>query len=319
MRRPVLYIVVPCYNEEEVLEETSRRIIQVIEQMIAQDMIDAASRILCVDDGSHDHTWELICRLHATTPYVCGVKLAANSGHQNALLAGLLTACPHCDIMVSIDADLQDDVEVMPEMVRKYLEGNDIVYGVRQSRASDTWFKRTTALGFYKLMRVLGVKSVYNHADYRLMSRRAVEQLSEYRERNLFLRGLVPLIGYKSANVYFNREKRFAGESKYPFKKMLNFAVDGVTSFSIQPLRLLIHVGLLFILISIAIFIWVMVRYFGNQVVPGWSSIILSIWFVGGTILMGMGIMGEYIGKMYIEVKDRPRYNIETVLIDDSE
>jgi glycosyltransferase involved in cell wall biosynthesis len=315
MKKPILYIVIPCYNEEEVIEETSRRIGQVIERMISEQLVDSDSRMLCVDDGSRDRTWELITHLHATTPHVCGVKLAANSGHQNALMAGLFTACEHADIMVSIDADLQDDVEVIPEMVRKYHEGCDIVYGVRRSRATDTWFKRNTALGFYKFMKSLGVKSVYNHADYRLMSRRAVEQLSKYRERNLFLRGLVPLIGYKSDNVYFDRAKRFAGESKYPLKKMLNFAVDGITSFSIQPLRLLFHIGLLFIFISIGIFIWVLWRYLNDQVVPGWSSIILSIWFVGGSILMGMGIMGEYIGKMYLEVKDRPRYNIETTLI----
>ena len=269
---------------------------------------------LPVDDGSRDRTWEIIERLHAANPLVGGVKLAANSGHQNALLAGLFTACEKADIMVSIDADLQDDVEVIPEMVRKYLEGNDVVYGVRKSRATDTWFKRTTALGFYKFMRTLGVKSVYNHADYRLMSRRAVRQLSNYRERNLFLRGLVPLVGYKSDKVYYDRAKRFAGESKYPLKKMLNFAIDGITSFSIQPLRLLFHTGLLFILISFCIFIWVLYKYFTGDVVTGWSSLILSIWFVGGTILTGLGITGEYIGKMYMEVKDRPRYNIEETL-----
>lgn len=314
MKKPVLYIVIPCYNEEEVLEETTRRITAIIERMVKEDLVSEESRMLPVDDGSRDRTWEIIERLHAANPLVGGVKLAANSGHQNALLAGLFTACEKADIMVSIDADLQDDVEVIPEMVRKYQEGNDVVYGVRKSRATDTWFKRTTALGFYKFMRTLGVKSVYNHADYRLMSRRAVRQLSNYRERNLFLRGLVPLVGYKSDKVYYDRAKRFAGESKYPLKKMLNFAIDGITSFSIQPLRLLFHTGLLFILISFCIFIWVLYKYFTGDVVTGWSSLILSIWFVGGTVLTGLGITGEYIGKMYMEVKDRPRYNIEETL-----
>ena len=314
MKKPVLYIVIPCYNEEEVLEETTRRITAIIERMVKEGLVSEESRMLPVDDGSRDRTWEIIERLHAANPLVGGVKLAANSGHQNALLAGLFTACEKADIMVSIDADLQDDVEVIPEMVRKYLEGNDVVYGVRKSRATDTWFKRTTALGFYKFMRTLGVKSVYNHADYRLMSRRAVRQLSHYRERNLFLRGLVPLVGYKSDKVYYDRAKRFAGESKYPLKKMLNFAIDGITSFSIQPLRLLFHTGLLFILISFCIFIWVLYKYFTGDVVTGWSSLILSIWFVGGTVLTGLGITGEYIGKMYMEVKDRPRYNIEETL-----
>ena len=314
MKKPVLYIVIPCYNEEEVLEETTRRITAIIERMVKEDLVSGESRMLPVDDGSRDRTWEIIERLHAANPLVGGVKLAANSGHQNALLAGLFTACEKADIMVSIDADLQDDVEVIPEMVRKYLEGNDVVYGVRKSRATDTWFKRTTALGFYKFMRTLGVKSVYNHADYRLMSRRAVRQLSNYRERNLFLRGLVPLVGYKSDKVYYDRAKRFAGESKYPLKKMLNFAIDGITSFSIQPLRLLFHTGLLFILISFCIFIWVLYKFFTGDVVTGWSSLILSIWFVGGTVLTGLGITGEYIGKMYMEVKDRPRYNIEETL-----
>lgn len=314
MKKPVLYIVIPCYNEEEVLEETTRRITAIIERMVKEGLVSEESRMLPVDDGSRDRTWEIIERLHAANPLVGGVKLAANSGHQNALLAGLFTACEKADIMVSIDADLQDDVEVIPEMVRKYLEGNDVVYGVRKSRATDTWFKRTTALGFYKFMRTLGVKSVYNHADYRLMSRRAVRQLSHYRERNLFLRGLVPLVGYKSDKVYYDRAKRFAGESKYPLKKMLNFAIDGITSFSIQPLRLLFHTGLLFILISFFIFIWVLYKYFTGDVVTGWSSLILSIWFVGGTVLTGLGITGEYIGKMYMEVKDRPRYNIEETL-----
>ena len=310
----LLSIVLPAYNEEAMLPLSNEKLTQLLDELVSTREISDKSKVMYVDDGSRDRTWEIIERLHAANPLVGGVKLAANSGHQNALLAGLFTACEKADIMVSIDADLQDDVEVIPEMVRKYLEGNDVVYGVRKSRATDTWFKRTTALGFYKFMRTLGVKSVYNHADYRLMSRRAVRQLSNYRERNLFLRGLVPLVGYKSDKVYYDRAKRFAGESKYPLKKMLNFAIDGITSFSIQPLRLLFHTGLLFILISFCIFIWVLYKYFTGDVVTGWSSLILSIWFVGGTVLTGLGITGEYIGKMYMEVKDRPRYNIEETL-----
>ena len=240
--------------------------------------------------------------------------MAGNVGHQNALMAGLTTAKEYADIIVSIDADLQDDVEVIPQMVREYNNGCDIVYGVRKKRETDTFFKRTTAQGFYKLMSWLGVKTVYNHADYRLMSKRAVEKLTEFRERNLFLRGMVPLIGYKSSCVYYDRAERFAGESKYPLGKMINFAIDGISSFSIKPLRMLVYMGILFILISLGILCWVLVRYMTDNVVQGWSSLILSVWFVGGCILVGMGIMGEYIGKVYVEVKDRQRYNIETVL-----
>ncbi len=314
MENKILYIVVPCYNEEEVLHETSKRLISLIERMAAEKLVSWESRIMFVDDGSKDTTWEIIEELHGATPYVTGVKLAGNVGHQNALMAGLSTAKDYADILVSIDADLQDDVEVIAEMVRQYKKGCDIVYGVRRKRDTDTWFKRTTAQGFYKLMQWLGVKTVYNHADYRLMSQRAVEKLTEFRERNLFLRGMVPLIGYKSTSVYYDRAERFAGESKYPLGKMVNFALEGITSFSIRPLRLLVYMGLLFIFISLIILCWVLVRYMTDNVVQGWTSLMLSIWFVGGCILIGMGIMGEYIGKVYIEVKDRPRYNIENVL-----
>lgn len=314
MENKILYIVVPCYNEEEVLHETSSRLISLIERMAAERLVSWESRVMFVDDGSKDTTWKLIQELHASSSYITGVKLAGNVGHQNALMAGLYTAKGYADIIVSIDADLQDDVEVIPQMVREYNSGFDIVYGVRRKRETDTFFKRTTAQGFYKLMRWLGVKSVYNHADYRLMSQRAVEQLTHYRERNLFLRGMVPLIGYKSTCVYYDRAERFAGESKYPLGKMVNFAIDGITSFSTRPLRMLVYMGLLFILISIGILCWVLVRWMTHNVVQGWSSLMLSVWFVGGCILIGLGVMGEYIGKVYIEVKDRPRYNIETVL-----
>lgn len=314
MKAHKLYIVVPCYNEEAVLEETTKRLTALTDRMMAADLISADSRIVYVDDGSKDQTWTLIQQFHHADRRFEGLKLAGNAGHQNALMAGLDMARCHADIIVSIDADLQDDIEMIAEMVRQYDKGYDIIYGVRRKRSTDTLFKRVTAIGFYRLMHALGVNSVYNHADFRLMSRRAVNHLCRYRERNLFLRGIVPLIGYRTTCVYYDRMERFAGESKYPLGKMVGFAVDGITSFSIRPLHLLFHTGLIFILISIFIFIYVIFRYLTDDVVPGWSSVILSIWFVGGCILVGLGIVGEYIGKIYIEVKDRPRYNIEETL-----
>lgn len=308
-----LGIVVPCYNEEEVLLETTNRLSNVLDRLIGGGNIKAG-HIYYVNDGSNDKTWQLIDELHHQNNKVCGVNLAGNVGHQNALMAGLQVASEREDAIISIDADLQDDVEAIVEMVQKFNEGYDIVYGVRQERKTDTFFKRNTALLFYKLMNFLGVKSIYNHADYRLMSRRAVEHLLKYRERNLFLRGIVPLIGYQTTCVYYNRAKRFAGESKYPLKKMLNFAIDGVTSFSIKPVRMIFALGIVFVLTALAILLYVLISYWTDNVVPGWSSIILSIWFVGGCILIGLGVVGEYIGKIYIEVKDRPRYNIEKIL-----
>ena len=314
--KPILLITIPCYNEEEVLHETVRRITTLLDYMIEkQGLIHPDSRMLLVNDGSADTTWSLICRFHQENPYVCGVNLAGNVGHQNALMAGLETAKEMGDIIVSIDADLQDDILVIPQMVQKYLEGCDIVYGVRKKRKTDTWFKRTTALGFYKLMQKLGVKSVYNHADYRLMNKRAVEQLCRYREKNLFIRGIVPMIGYKTACVYYDRAERFAGESKYPLGKMLNFAVDGITSFSVKPVRFIFMLGLLFLLIALAIFIYVICALVAGRNVSGWASLILSLWFIGGCAMLGIGMIGEYIGKIYLEVKDRPRYNIERVLL----
>ncbi len=318
MKDHKLYIVVPCYNEEAVLEETTHRLKSLTDDMIRSSLISPDSRILYVDDGSKDKTWTLIQQFHQADNRFVGLKLAANAGHQNALMAGLEMARRHADIIVSIDADLQDDIEMIAEMVRQYGNGYDIIYGVRRKRTTDTMFKRATALGFYRLMRTLGVKSVYNHADYRLMSRRAVEQLCKYRERNLFLRGIVPLIGYRTTCVYYDRMERFAGESKYPLSKMVSFAVDGITSFSTRPLHLLFHTGLVFVIIAIAIAVYVTYRYLTDDVVPGWSSVILSIWFVGGCILMGLGVVGEYIGKIYIEVKDRPRYNVEETLQEDA-
>lgn len=312
---PVLTIVVPCYKEESVLHETHKRLSQLLDRLITEERISSKSYILYVNDGSTDHTWKIIKEFYKNTSYACGLNLAGNVGHQNALMAGLNTVKERCDAAISIDADLQDDVNVIPEMIERYMEGNDIVYGVRRERKTDTFFKRTTALAFYRLMKTMGAKSVYNHADYRLMSSRAIQQLCRFRERNLYLRGLVPLIGYQTACVYYNRDKRFAGESKYPFKKMLNFAIDGITSFSVKPVRMIFWLGCIFLLIALCVTIWTLRAYFLHNTVPGWSSLMISLWLVGGTILVSLGIVGEYIGKIYIEVKDRPRYNEEELLL----
>ena len=312
---PVLAIVVPCYKEEAVLHETHKRLSQLLDRLTTEGRISPKSYILYVNDGSTDRTWEIIKEFYKNTSYACGLNLAGNVGHQNALMAGLNAIKERCDAAISIDADLQDDVNVIPEMVERYMEGNDIVYGVRRERKTDTFFKRTTALAFYRLMKTMGAKSVYNHADYRLMSSRAIQQLCRFRERNLYLRGLVPLIGYQTACVYYNRDKRFAGESKYPFKKMLNFAIDGITSFSVKPVRMIFWLGCIFLLIALCVTIWTLRAYFLHDTVPGWSSLMISLWLVGGTILVSLGIVGEYIGKIYIEVKDRPRYNEEELLL----
>ena len=312
---PVLAIVVPCYKEESVLHETHKRLSQLLDRLITEERISSKSYILYVNDGSTDHTWKIIKEFYKNTSYACGLNLAGNVGHQNALMAGLNTVKERCDAAISIDADLQDDVNVIPEMIERYMEGNDIVYGVRRERKTDTFFKRTSALAFYRLMKTMGAKSVYNHADYRLMSSRAIQQLCRFRERNLYLRGLVPLIGYQTACVYYNRDKRFAGESKYPFKKMLNFAIDGITSFSVKPVRMIFWLGCIFLLIALCVTIWTLRAYFLHNTVPGWSSLMISLWLVGGTILVSLGIVGEYIGKIYIEVKDRPRYNEEELLL----
>ena len=258
---PVLAIVVPCYKEESVLHETHKRLSQLLDRLITEERISSKSYILYVNDGSTDHTWKIIKEFYKNTSYACGLNLAGNVGHQNALMAGLNTVKERCDAAISIDADLQDDVNVIPEMIERYMEGNDIVYGVRRERKTDTFFKRTTALAFYRLMKTMGAKSVYNHADYRLMSSRAIQQLCRFRERNLYLRGLVPLIGYQTACVYYNRDKRFAGESKYPFKKMLNFAIDGITSFSVKPVRMIFWLGCIFLLIALCVTIWTLRAY----------------------------------------------------------
>ena len=312
-----LAIVVPCYKEELVLHETTSRLTQVLDALVKDELVSANSYILYVNDGSTDNTWNIICELHESNKYVNGVNLAGNVGHQNALVAGLSSAVENCDMAISIDADLQDDVNAIREMVVKYYDGCDIVYGVRQSRKTDTWFKRTTALGFYSVMKSMGVKSVYNHADYRLMSQRALRQLLLYRERNLFLRGMVPTIGYKTDCVYYDRAERFAGESKYPLKKMISFAFDGITSFSVKPVHFVLYFGIIFLIIAFGIFCFVMYSLFMGHVVQGWTSLMLSIWFCSGSILLGLGIVGEYIGKIYVEVKDRPRFNIERILMHD--
>lgn len=311
---PILYIVVPCYNEEAVLDETTKRLGSIIDNMMQERIISRESKILYVDDGSKDRTWSVIDDYCKRLSCVSGIKLAANVGHQNALMAGLLGGAKKADVIVSIDADLQDDVTVIPEMVKLYLEGYDIVYGVRKSRKTDTLFKRTTALAFYKFMIWLGVKTIYNSADFRLMSKRSVFQLEKYREKNLFLRGLVPLIGYKTTRVFYDRAERFAGESKYPLKKMLNFAVDGITSFSVKPVRMVLGIGIMFLMVFFGILVYVVSSFITGNTVPGWVSIILSIWFIGACVLIGLGVVGEYIGKIYLEVKDRPRYNIEEMV-----
>lgn len=313
MGTPILYIVVPCYNEEEVLRETNSRLTALLRRLVDEGKVSADSRVMYVNDGSRDRTWELIRQFHDEGP-VRGVNLAGNVGHQHALLAGMTVAKDLCDVLVSIDADLQDDIEAIPAMLARFADGCDIVYGVRKERKTDTFFKRNTALAFYKLMRALGVKSVYNHADYRLMSKRAVEQLCRYKERNLFLRGIVPLVGYRTDTVYYDRSARLAGESKYPFSKMLNFAIDGITSFSVKPLRLIVALGIAMVIMSLAIFVYVLTAYAQDNAVPGWSSLMISIWFVGGCTLISLGVVGEYIGKIYIEVKERPQYNIEELL-----
>ena len=312
-----LGIVVPCYNEEEVLKIASEALRGVLNDLIGKGKISHDSFVMFVNDGSKDATWNLIEEEHSLYPtQVFGVKLAGNVGHQYALTAGLNTAKDMCDMSVSIDADLQDDVAVIEEMVDKYHEGKDIVYGVRKKRSTDTFFKRTTAQGFYKLMSCMGVKTVYNHADFRLMSRRAMEQFSEYREVNLFIRGIVPLIGYETDCVYYDRKERVAGESKYPLKKMLALAFNGISSFSIKPISLITWLGGVIVFLSICAAVYAFVSYFCGHVEPGWTSLILSIWFLGGVQLLCIGLIGQYIGKIYIESKHRPRYNIEKVLSD---
>ena len=312
----ILYIVVPCYNEEAVLPETSRRLKEKLEGLMAAGKIAPESRVLFVNDGSKDKTWEIISQLHEQCPLFSGADLTRNRGHQNALLAGLMTAKDRCDMAISMDADLQDDIDAVDAMVEQYYAGCDIVYGVRSSRKKDTFFKRFTAEGFYKLMNAMGAETVFNHADYRLMSRRALEGLAQFKEVNLFLRGIVPMIGYRTAAVSYERGERFAGESKYPLKKMLSFAMEGITSLSVKPIRMITGLGFLVFLISIAMLIYSVVRWAMGETILGWASLICSVWAIGGLILLSLGVIGEYIGKIYLETKERPRFLLREVLED---
>lgn len=310
----ILYMVLPCYNEEEVLPETARQLKEKYENLILQNKISKLSRIVFVNDGSKDSTWNIIQELHKQDKIFSGVNLSRNRGHQNALLAGLMTVKECADMVISMDADLQDDIGVIDDMVEEYYKGNDIVYGTRSKRDTDTFFKRFTAESFYKLTNALGGEVVFNHADCRLMSKRALEGLEKYKEVNLFLRGIVPMIGYPSTIVTYERNERFAGESKYPLKKMLSFAMEGITSLSVKPIRFVTTGGIFVSLISVAMMIYTLIRYFTGATVQGWSSILISVWLIGGIQMIALGVIGEYIGKIYMETKERPRYIVESFL-----
>ena len=314
MRCEVLYLVIPCYNEEEVLPETTRQLTEKMNDLMARGLIAKESRIVYVNDGSKDNTWALIERYHKENPLVNGVDLSRNRGHQNALLAGLMTVKDEADVVISLDADLQDDIHAIDRFLEKYYEGCEVVYGVRSARQTDTWFKRHSAQAFYKLMKFFGVDIVYNHADYRLMSRRVLHELAQYGEVNLFLRGLVPLVGFPSGVVEYARRERFAGTSKYPLKKMLSFALDGVTSFSIKPIRFITGLGLLIFVVSVLMLLYFLIVHWTGHTVAGWTSIMVSVWAIGGLQLLTIGVIGEYIGKTYLETKRRPRYIVKQYL-----
>lgn len=309
-----LFIVVPCYNEQEVLPETSKQLKAKLESLIRVGSISADSRLLFVNDGSKDNTWPMIQKLHKEDKRFSGVNLSRNKGHQNALLAGLTVAVNYADVIISMDADLQDDVDAVDKMIEEYKKGFDVVYGVRESREHDRFFKRASAEGFYRLMKALGVDIVFNHADYRLMSKRAIQGLLEYDEVNLFLRGIVPQIGFPFTTVEYARKERFAGESKYPLKKMLSFALDGITSFSIKPIRLIMAAGVLMSLIGLCVLLWVLGVKIAGHVTDGWTSMMGSIWILAGIQMLSLGLIGEYIGKIYAETKHRPRFIIESIL-----
>lgn len=313
-RGRVLYLVIPCYNEEEVLPETSKRLTAKLGAMIEMGFISQDSKIVFVNDGSKDHTWQLIRQYHEENPMIQGINLSRNKGHQNALLAGLMTVKEYCDMAISMDADLQDDVDAIDQFVEKYYEGCEVVYGVRSERKTDSFFKRASAQSFYKLMLHMGVEIVYNHADYRLMSRRALDEMEGFKEVNLFLRGIVPLIGFQSGVVTYERHERFAGESKYPLKKMLNFAFDGITSFSVKPIRMVTTLGIVIFAISILMLIYFLITWCIGWTVPGWTSIVVSVWAIGGLQLLAIGIIGEYIGKIYMETKARPKFIVQEYL-----
>ena len=311
-----LAIVVPCYNEEDVLPSTIQTLSDLLDEMTGQELISVDSYILFIDDGSTDSTWEIISNHNRTNRYVRGLKLAGNVGHQNALVAGLEKSKDMCDMAISIDADLQDDEQAMKAMVELFHKGYDIVYGVRSVRRSDTFFKRFTAQTFYKIQRLFGIKSIYNHADYRLMSKRALAALSGYKERNLFLRGLIPSMGFKSECVYYERKKRMAGVSKYPLSRMISLAFDGITSFSVKPMGAIISLGILMIVISIIALGYSIFRKVRGEVVPGWTSLMLSVWIIGGILTVSIGVVGQYVAKTYIESKERPRYIVDEELFE---
>lgn len=312
----ILYVVIPCYNEQDVLHETAKRLREKFLSLIDAGKISTQSRIVFVNDGSKDSTWKIIRELHATDKIFSGINLSRNRGHQNALLAGLMTVKGGADMVISMDADLQDDINAIDEMIDKFNDGFDIVYGVRSKRTTDTFFKRFTAESFYKLVKFLGGDIINNHADYRLMSRRALDGLAEFGEVNLFLRGLVPMIGYPSAVVYYERAERFAGESKYPLKKMLFFALQGITSLTVKPIRLIMILGFAMCSISLLVILWTLYEYFFGSVVRGWTSMLASLWFIGGLILLSIGVVGEYVGKIYLETKKRPRFIVSEFLND---
>lgn len=312
----ILYIVVPCYNEEEVLRETAKRLKEKLDDLIFTGKISGSSRIMFVNDGSKDKTWEIIEQLNLENEYFTGISLSRNRGHQNALLAGLMTAKEKADMVISMDADLQDDINAVDEMIDKYYDGCDVVYGVRSKRKKDTFFKRFTAEAFYRIMNKLGAETVFNHADYRLMSKRALEGLAEFKEVNLFLRGIIPMVGFKSDIVYYERGERFAGESKYPLKKMLNFALQGITSLSTKPIRLITLIGFLIFIVSIGMIIFFIINWALGNTVSGWPSLICSVWAIGGLIMLSIGVIGEYVGKIYMETKARPRFLIDKNLED---
>ena len=313
-KNDILYLVVPCYNEQEVLPETSKRLKEKMESLMERNLISRDSRIMFVNDGSKDRTWSMIEELHEQDPIFAGVKLSRNRGHQNALLGGLMTAKEYADMTISLDADLQDDIDVIDQMVETYYDGCEIVYGVRSARTTDTFFKRFTAESFYHMISMMGGEIVFNHADYRLMSKRALEEMAKYKEVNLFLRGIVPMIGFKTDVVTYERHERMAGESKYPLKKMLALAIDGITSLSTKPIRFIVFLGLFIFLCSIGMLIYSLVQHFLGHTSIGWTSLIVSIWAIGGLQLLAIGVIGEYIGKIYLENKARPRYIIEKVL-----
>lgn len=315
--KAVLYIVVPCYNEEQVLPETTKRLKEKLCELIQNGSVSPRSRIVYVDDGSSDNTWKMISQMHAQDKLISGLNLSRNRGHQNALLAGLLAVRDRADMVISMDADLQDDINAIDEMIKRYKQGYEVVYGVRSERKTDSFLKKITAQGFYKFINMLGAESIYNHADYRLMGKMALARLSEFNEVNLYLRGIIPMIGYKSCTVTYERSERFAGESKYPLKRMLAFAAEGITSLSIRPIRMITALGIGIFIVSIAMLIYVFIKFFAGETIIGWSSVVVSVWGIGGLTLLSVGVIGEYIGKIYLETKRRPRFIVDKFLNED--